>query len=123
MNNTKSFSDLIVWQKSYKLCVEVYKVSKEFPSQENFGLISQIRRCSVSIPSNIAEGYARKNRKEYIQFLYMANGSLAELQTQLMLSKDIGYLNENIYNVLYSLSQEVGRMLWKMIVGLRQKEP
>ncbi len=95
MYNTKSFTDLIVWQKSYKLCIEVYKISKEFPSQENFGLISQIRRCSVSIPSNIAEGYARKNRKEYIQFLYTANGSLAELQTQLMLSKDIGYLKEN----------------------------
>ncbi|MBU1356953.1 MAG: four helix bundle protein [Candidatus Edwardsbacteria bacterium] len=123
MNSTKSFSDLIVWQKLYKLCVEVYKVSKEFPSQENFGLISQIRRCSVSIPSNIAEGYARKNRKEYIQFLYTANGSLAELQTQLMLSKDIGYLKVNDFTGLYSLSQEVGRMLWKMIVGLRQKEP
>ncbi|HAD81642.1 MAG: four helix bundle protein [Candidatus Edwardsbacteria bacterium RIFOXYD12_FULL_50_11] len=123
MYSTKSFADLIVWQKSYKLCIEIYKITKAFPSQENFGLTSQIRRCSVSIPSNIAEGYARKNRKEYIQFLYTANGSLAELQTQLMLSKDIGYLKENDFTSLYSLSQEIGRMLWKMIVGLRQKEP
>lgn len=123
MYNTKSFTDLIVWQKSYKLCVEVYKISKEFPSQENFGLTSQIRRCSVSIPSNIAEGYARKNRKEYIQFLYTANGSLAELQTQLMLSKDIGYSKEKDFTSLYSLSQEVGRMLWKMIVGLKENTP
>ncbi|MBI5805453.1 four helix bundle protein [candidate division TA06 bacterium] len=66
MQPTKSFADLIVWQKSYKLCVDVYHITKLFPANENYGLTSQIRRCSVSIPSNIAEGYGRKNRKEYI---------------------------------------------------------
>jgi four helix bundle protein len=123
MQPTKSFADLIVWQKSYKLCVALYQITKLFPANENYGLTSQIRRCSVSIPSNIAEGYGRKNRKEYIQFLYTANGSLAEFQTQLMLAKDIGYLKTEDFNTLYALSQEVGRMLWKMIVGLKENTP
>jgi four helix bundle protein len=116
----QSFRDLIVWQKSYRLALEMYKGTKSFPKVEEFGLVSQMRRSSVSIPSNIAEGYNRKGRKEYVQYLYTAYGSLAELQTQLMLSKDIGYLPEKDFTVLYGLSDEVGRMLWKMIDSLKE---
>jgi four helix bundle protein len=116
---TQSYRDLIVWQKAYQLCLQVYKATKEFPKSEEYGLISQLRRCSVSIPSNIAEGYNRKGRKEYIQFLYTAYGSLGELQTQLMLAKDISYLGKEDFSVLYELADEIGKMLWKMIDTLR----
>ncbi|MFA6450845.1 MAG: four helix bundle protein [bacterium] len=85
----KSHKELIAYQKSYHLCLDVYKITKTFPKEEMYGIVSQMRRAAVSIPSNIAEGYARKNRTEYIQFLRIACGSLAELETQLSLSKDL----------------------------------
>lgn len=113
-----SFRDLIVWQKSYDLCLMVYKTTKDFPRSEDFGLSSQLRRSSVSVPSNIAEGYNRKNRKEYIQFLYIAHGSLGELQTQLLISHDIGYCPESEFNEMYALSEEVGKMLRRLIETL-----
>jgi four helix bundle protein len=116
---TQSYRDLIVWQKAYSLCLEVYKAAKDFPRSEEYGLTSQLRRCSVSIPSNIAEGYNRKGRKEYVQFLHTAYGSLAELQTQLMLAKDIGYLPSDHFAKLYEGADEVGKMLWKMIDSLK----
>ena len=79
---TQSFKDLIVWQKSYKLALMIYEISKGFPKIETYGLSSQMRRAAVSIPSNIAEGYGRKHKTEYNRYLEIANGSLAELQTQ-----------------------------------------
>ncbi|MCX5696619.1 MAG: four helix bundle protein, partial [Candidatus Omnitrophica bacterium] len=88
---TKSFKDLIVWQKAYTLVIEIYRVSKVFPKDEIYGLSQQMRRCSVSIPSNIAEGYGRYFDKEYKQFLSIAYGSLCELETQYLLSIDLGY--------------------------------
>ena len=87
----KSYRDLLAYQKSYKLCLEVYKVTDGFPNGEVYGLVPQMRRAAVSIPSNIAEGYRRKSRKEYIQFLRVALGSLAELETQISLSKDLDF--------------------------------
>lgn len=78
---TKSFKDLIVWQKSYRLVSETYKITKDFPREERYGLAQQMRRAAISIPSNIAEGYGRSHRAEYKQFLSMAYGSLAELET------------------------------------------
>jgi len=78
----KSFKELIVWQKAYQLVLEIYKTTKDFPKSETFGLAHQMRRAAVTIPSNIAEGYNRKNRVEYHQFLSVAYGSLAELETQ-----------------------------------------
>jgi len=79
---TRSFKDLIVWQKSYKLVLEIYKMTKGFPKTEIYGLSQQMRKASVSIPSNIAEGYGRKHKAEYKQFLSIAYGSLLELETQ-----------------------------------------
>lgn len=114
----KSFRDLIVWQKSYHLCLLVYKTTKDFPKSEEFGLTAQLRRSSVSVPSNIAEGYNRKNRKEYIQFLYIAHGSLGELQTQLLIAYDIGYCPETKFKEMYGLSEEVGKMLRSLIESL-----
>ena len=87
--------DLNVWKESMELAKNIYLVTKNFPRDEIYGITSQMRRADVSIPSNIAEGSARQSDKELIQFLYIALGSLAELQTQLILSKDIGYLDND----------------------------
>jgi len=114
----QSYKDLIVWQKSFELVKVVYNLSKKFPKEELYGLTSQIRRATVSIPSNIAEGYTRKSRQEYTQFLRIAFGSGAELETQLLLAKDLKLApTEEIYNV-YNQLQEVMKMLNKLISSL-----
>ena len=99
----KGFKDLIVWQKAYKLTLGIYKATVQFPRDEQYGLPSQIRRASVSVVSNIAEGYTRRNRAEYIQFLSIAYASLSELETQLLLSKDLKYVPQNEFNELLNL--------------------
>jgi four helix bundle protein len=87
----RSFKDLLVWQKGMALAKGVYGITRPFPDHEKFGLISQMRRAAVSIPSNIAEGQARHTTKEFIQFISHAEGSVAELETQMMLAADLGY--------------------------------
>lgn len=115
----KCFKDLIVWQKAYKLTLEIYKITEKFPKHEQYGLSSQIRRAAVSVVSNIAEGYSRKGRGEYINFLSMAYASLSEFETQLLLSKDLGYITEDELNELLNLKDEVGGMLFSMQRKLR----
>lgn len=117
----QSYKELIVWQKAFKLTLEIYTITKSFPRDELYGLISQMRRCSVAIVSNIAEGYARKYRKEYIQFLSIAYASGAELETQLLLSKELGYVSETEYVKLDELLTEIQKMLNKMLFTLRIK--
>ena len=114
---TKSFEDLIVWQKAYKLVTEAYKLTKSFPKDETYGLSQQMRRCAVSIPSNIAEGYGRQYSKEYKQFLSMSYGSLCELETQYLLATDLGYINK--CESLEGLMVEVGGMLYRMLNPIR----
>jgi len=97
----QSYKDLIVYQKGYKLALEIYQSTKDFPREEVYGLVSQMRRSAVSIP--IAEGYRRRHRKEYIQFLHMANGPCSELETLISLSYDLNLLDKDVYNRLYSL--------------------
>ena len=109
----RSFKELVVWQKAYRLVLEIYKLTKEFPKSETYGLVQQIRRAAVSIPSNIAEGYGRKYRTEYHQFLSIAYGSLSELENQYLLSIDLGYTKQN--RVVELLLKEVGSMLYCMI--------
>ena len=109
----KSYKDLIVWQKSIKLVKEIYILTGNFPQNETYGLSSQMKRAAISIPSNIAEGYSRKNLKEYLQFLRVAYGSGAELETQLIIAKD---LHKNInYSKAELLIEEVLKMLNVMI--------
>ena len=110
---TGSFKDLIVWQKSYKLVLEIYKATKAYPKHEIYALAQQMQRSVVSIPSNIAEGYGRRNKKEYRHFLSISYGSLCELETQYMLSADLGYLKQN--DVVEGLMKEIGAMLFTMI--------
>lgn len=116
----KSYKDLMVYQKSYELSLLVYKVTRTFPSDEKFGLISQMRRASISIPCNIAEGYRRQSRKEYIQFLHIALGSCGELETLLSLSKDLKMIENGNFKTLYLLQEEVSKMLAKLIMSLRK---
>ncbi len=114
----KSYKELVVWQKSYQLILSIYKVTKTFPKEEMFGLVSQMRRASVSIPSNIAEGSARAGTKEFIQFLRIAYGSGSELETQLLLAKDLKLINEKDYTIINSLLTEVMKMLNSLMAKL-----
>lgn len=109
----KSFKELIVWQKAYKLVLEIYKVTREFPKSEIYGLTQQMRKAAISIPSNIAEGYGRKYKTEYHQFLSIAYGSLSELETQYLLSIDLGYIKQS--GIIELLLKEVGSMLYCII--------
>lgn len=110
----KSYKDLIVWQKGLDLCVRVYQITDSFPKSEIYGLTSQIRRSVVSIPSNIAEGHSR-GKKEFIQFLRIAFGSGAELETQLLIALKIKYITEEDYEELNLLLVEILKMLNKLI--------
>lgn len=113
-----SYKDLIVWQKAIELTVLLYKITGNFPKSEMYGLTSQIRRAAVAIPSNIAEGQRRGHRPEYLQFLRIAYGSGAELETQLLISLKIGYLPQKDFNKVSSLLEEVMKMLTVLIRSL-----
>lgn len=114
---TRSFKDLIVWQKSYELVLEIYRMTSLFPKSEVYGLSQQMRRAAISIPSNVAEGYGRKHKKEYNQFLSVAYGSLLELETQFLLAKDLEFVSEN--RTAERLLKEVGSMLYRMLHPIR----
>jgi len=115
-----SFRELKVWQLSMDMVTEIYKVSESFPKQEVYGLTSQTRRCSVSIPSNIAEGSSRHNAKEFIQFLYIANGSLSEFETQIEIALRLGYCKD-ISKFIDSIKQ-IRSMLSGLINALKDKD-
>lgn len=106
-----SYKDLIVWRKSIVLVKSIYTLTAEFPSDEKFGLISQMRRAAVSIPSNIAEGQARRTTPDYVRFVSNSQGSLAELETQLIISVELGYCDSGTVSDLFSLLVEVRKML------------
>jgi len=120
MNNKiiRSYKDLIVYQKAYKLALEIYKVTKNYPKEEVYGLVSQMRRSAVSIPCNISEGYRRGHRKEYIQFLHMAHGSCGELETLLSLSMDLGFIEKELFKSLYQQQEEISRLLNGLTLAL-----
>jgi four helix bundle protein len=94
-NKIKNFKDLKIWQKSMELAKVIYQATYSFPAKETYGIISQMRRSAVSVPSNIAEGFMRRHNKEYKQFLYIALGSLAELETQVLLSEELGFFKKD----------------------------
>ena len=114
----KSYRDLIVWKKSVELVEDVYILTNAFSSSEKFGLTSQMRRSAVSIPSNIAEGWGRKRTGNYVQFLSIASGSLAELTTQLEISYRLGFFDRDQFNVLDNRTKEIGKMLFVLIQKL-----
>jgi four helix bundle protein len=107
----KTFKDLLVWQESYQLSIEIYNATKVFPKEEVFGITSQLRRAIVSVCSNIAEGFGRSSRKEKDQFYSMANGSLTEVENQLLISKGIGYLDDESFKKLDARCQLTHKLL------------
>jgi|SRR3989338_9550099 len=116
-----SYKDLIVWQKSIELVIGIYKMTDKFPKSELYGLTSQIRRAAVSISSNIAEGYTRKHRLEYIQFLRIAFGSGGELETQIIIAKKLNFSEIQEIDRIEKLLIEVMKMLNKLIDTLSNK--
>ncbi len=102
---------LVVWQKAHELVLNIYKITKDFPKDEQFGLASQIKRAAVSVPCNIVEGKARGSNKDYKRFLLIARGSLEELKYQMLLARDLEYINNNTYENALKLAKEVGRLL------------
>src|SRR3989339_2007656 len=98
------FTDLNAWKEGHKLAVKIYEITKNFPKEELYGITSQMRRCAVSITSNIAEGFSRQTSKEKVQFYSIARGSLTELQNQLIISKDIGYIKEDVFQKIFNHS-------------------
>jgi four helix bundle protein len=107
----KTFRDLLIWQKAMALVTNCYTISTDFPKDEQFGLTSQIRRCSISIPSNISEGFGRGTNKDYYRFLTISLGSLFEFQTQIEIAYNLKYISLEKFNKLYEDSRELERML------------
>ena len=117
-----SYRDLLVWQKSMDLCESVYRISRRLPRSELFGLVDQMRRASVSIASNIAEGHARSHTGEYLHQLTTARGSMAELETQVIICVRVDYLTDREAHPLLVASDEVGRMLGGLRRSLRERD-
>ncbi|MCL5095815.1 MAG: four helix bundle protein [Patescibacteria group bacterium] len=116
----KSFTDLIAWKEGHKLVLIIYKITQKFPKNESFAIIDQIRRCVVSITSNIAEGFSRQGKKEKIQFFYMALGSNTELQNQLLISKDLGYLGKEEFSEIAQQTIIVSKLINSLIKYLKK---
>jgi four helix bundle protein len=107
----KSFTDLNTWKKAHQLALMIYRITEDFPKKEMFGLTSQLRRAAVSITSNIAEGFSRQSYKDKIHFYHMAQGSNTELQSQLLIARDIGYLKPDEFNKTAKQSVETHKLL------------
>ena len=117
----QSYRDLIAWNKAMELVTEIYRVTHNFPKEELFGLMSQLRRAAVSIPSNIAEGKGRLSKGEFRQFLGNARGSLAEVETQILIAQNLSYLDETETNRLLIKVEEVGKILNGLISAVRNQ--
>ncbi len=115
-----TYRDLTVWQKAMELAESTYKLCSLIPETERFGLISQMQRAAVSIPSNIAEGHGRNSNNEFIRFLQIANGSKCELQTQILLCEKIGYLKREDTKQILLLSESIGKMIYSLCQSLNQ---
>jgi len=107
----RSYRDLVVWQKAFDLVAEVYRYTQQFPKEEMYGLVSQLRRAAVSVPSNIAEGHARVSTGEFRQFLGHAQGSLVEIETQILIAERLNLLDSNVTSNLLRRTDEIGKML------------
>jgi four helix bundle protein len=116
------FKKLSVWQKSKDLAVDIYKITSSGTISKDYGIIDQIRRAAVSIPSNIAEGNDRESEKEFVRFLYIAKGSLAELQVQLEIARDIEYIDEEIHTNLDAKCTEISKMLGGFIKTIKSRD-
>jgi len=114
-----NFTDLFAWQKSHKLVLDIYEITKKFPREEMYGLTNQIRRASVSVSSCIAEGFSRGTSKDKTQFYRMSMGSLTEVQNQLLISKDLDYISKKEYEHSFELSVEVQKLIFGLIRSIK----
>ena len=121
-NSFKSYQDLEVWKKGMILAREIYQITNEFPDDEKFGIVNQIRRAAVSIPSNIAEGHARSSTGEFMRFISIALGSVAELETQIIISEDIGYMKDDKKIYFLDLLDTIGKMLRGLYKSLGKRK-
>jgi four helix bundle protein len=119
MEKTKTFKELVLWQKAHELTLNIYKITRDFPKEETYALTSQVRRASVSIAANIAEGYKKKTKPHKLNFLNISEGSLEEVKYYLVLANDLDYIKKETYTKLESLSEEVGRILTGYCNGIR----
>jgi four helix bundle protein len=117
-----TYKDLKIWQRSRVLVKEIYLLSANFSKDEKFGLTSQVRRSAISIPSNIAEGWSKKSTKDYIRFLNISLGSIAELDTQVVLAFDLRYIDEKSFNKFSNELEELGKMINGLIKSLLNKD-
>lgn len=112
MGEIKTYKDLLIWQKGFQIVIAIYKLVKTFPQEELYALTNQIKRASVSVPSNIAEGYGRNKEKSFNHFIDIARGSLYELETQLLLSKELEFISDNeLFNHILNLIEEESKMI------------
>ena len=118
----QSFKDLVVWQRSVELTTDVYKLTSNFPESERFGLTNQMRRAAVSVASNIAEGYGRLTKGEYVQFLGHARGSCSEIETQIVIAKNLGFGAAQSLDSAETRCNDVGRLLGALIKSIRAKQ-
>ena len=118
LTTSRSYRDLTVWRKSIAMVKSVYIYTREFPKDEIYGIVSQMRRAAVSVASNIAEGQGRNSSGEFRQFLGNSRGSLYELETQLIISQEVGYITEQELENLLNACEEIGRMLFSLIKSL-----
>jgi four helix bundle protein len=116
-----SYQDLVVWQRAMDLVVMVYELTQGFPKEELYGLTSQLRRAAVSVPSNIAEGHGRCATQEFLHFLAIANGSLKELETQILIAQRLGYANPSTATKILNQTSEVGRINRGLMASLKRK--
>ncbi len=119
MSTIKSFEELLVWKDARKFANKIYNLTKKFPKEENYGLTSQITRATVSIGSNIAEGFDRYSKKDFIRFLIIARGSISEIQNNLYIAIDLKYINQNDFQETYALSKDLGKQINGFIKYLR----
>lgn len=120
-NKIRSFTDLETWKEGHKFVLMLYKETKSFPNDERFGLTDQLRRAVVSITSNIAEGFSRSSKKEKIQFFHIALGSLTEVQNQLLIARDLSYINEENFQAIAGQSILVSKLIRGLIKSTRTK--
>ncbi len=111
MTKIESFTDLLVWREGHKLVLLIYKITKTFPPEERYSLIDQLRRCSLSVTSNIAEGFSRQGKKEKLQFYFIAKGSLTEQQNQLLVARDVVYITNNTFQEIAQQTIVVHKLL------------
>ncbi len=118
---TESYKKLVAWQKAFDLSIRIYQATSSFPDSERYGLSSQLRRAGVSVPSNIAEGECRRSDRTFLHFLNISYGSLGEIDTQLLIAKTLGFLDEKSFSELSALTSEVGKLLNGLIASLSKK--